>query len=54
MRLYIYPDAETVGTWVAQHVVRSIAKHADPSRKFVLGLPTGEYAVRVNALLLAV
>ena len=45
MRLYIYPDAETVGTWAAQHVVRYITKHADPSRKFVLGLPTGESVV---------
>ena len=41
MRLIIQEDYEKVSQWAANYVAKKINNHAEESRPFVLGLPTG-------------
>lgn len=55
MRLIIQHSPENVGLWTARHIAQSIQQHqsTDPSRPFVLGLPTGSTPLPTYAHLVA-
>ena len=55
MRLIIQQNPENVGLWTARHIAQSIQHHQahNPSRPFVLGLPTGSTPLPTYAHLVA-